>query len=48
MKWLGKKLGIVVLISVILILLLYYVGFAHYFSLENIKAHAGNKYFNFF
>lgn len=40
MKWLGKKLGIVVLISVILILFLYYVGFAHYFSLENIKAHA--------
>lgn len=40
MKWLGKKLGIAVLIIVILVLIFYYVGFSHYFSLESIKAHA--------
>ncbi len=40
MKWLGKKLGISLLLIVGLILILYYIGFAKYFSLENIKIHA--------
>jgi uncharacterized membrane protein YdjX (TVP38/TMEM64 family) len=40
MKWLGKKLGIALLLIVALILILYYIGFAKYFSLENIKTHA--------
>ncbi len=40
MNWLAKKLGIVVVAGAIVLLLLYYVGFAHYFSLENIKMHA--------
>ncbi len=40
MKWLGKKVGISLLLIVVLVLILYYIGFAQYFSLENIKMHA--------
>lgn len=40
MKKLGNKFFIALIIGIVLILFLYYVGFAHYFSLESIKAHA--------
>jgi uncharacterized membrane protein YdjX (TVP38/TMEM64 family) len=40
MKKLGNKLIIAVLIGIGCVLILYYIGFARYFSLESIKTHA--------